>query len=80
MWNLKTKTKKATNELFCRLEDSEKFMVTKEDRLGVGRERLGVWEWHIHTETHGMIGQQGPAAQHRQRYPLFCDHLCGKRI
>ena len=30
----------------------------------------------------GMTGQWGPAAQHRELYPVFCvwDHLCGKRI
>ena len=27
-----------------------------------------------------MIGQQGPAVEHRELYPVFCGHLCGKRI
>ena len=22
----------------------------------------------------------GPALEHRELYPIFCDHLCGKRI
>ena len=36
-------------------------MVTKGDRLGGGEDGLGVWDWHMHTEVYGMIGQQGPA-------------------
>ena len=37
-------------------------MVTKEDRLGVGRrEGLGIWDWHMHTAVYGMTGQLGPA-------------------
>ena len=48
----------------------------------VGRERdeLGVWDWHMHTEVYEMIGQWGPAAEHRELYPIFCDNLCGRRI
>ena len=26
-----------------------------------GRDGLGVWDWHMHTEVYGMTGQQGPA-------------------
>ena len=59
MWNLKKRDK---NELICRTEtDFEKLMVTKGDRWGVGRDGLGVWVWHMHTEVHGMTGQGGPA-------------------
>ena len=39
-----------------------------------------VWDWHMHTEVYGMTGQQGPAVEHRELYPGFCHHLCGKRI
>ena len=28
---------------------------------GGGRDGLGVWDWQMHTEEHGMIVQQGPA-------------------
>ena len=31
------------------------------------RDRLGVWG-HMHTVVYGMIGQQGPALQHRELY------------
>ena len=44
------------------------------------RDELGVWDWHVHTEIYGMIGQWGPAGQHREPYPIFCDNLCGKGI
>ena len=49
-------------------------MITKGDNWGVGRKGPGVWDWHVHTEVYGVIGQ------HRERYPVFCDYLCGKRI
>ena len=26
-----------------------------------GRDGLGVWDWHLHTEVYGMTGQRGPA-------------------
>ena len=32
-----------------RLTDFEKLMVTKGDRWEVGRDGLGVWDWHMHT-------------------------------
>lgn len=47
---------------------------------GGGRDRLGVWDWHVHMEVYGTIGQWGPAEQHRQCYPGFCNNLCEKRI
>ena len=40
-----------------RLEN--KLMVTKRDRWRWGE--LGFWDWHMHTDVYGMIGQQGPA-------------------
>ena len=27
-----------------------------------GDEGLGIWDWHMHNEVYGMIGQLGPAA------------------
>ena len=47
---------------------------------GGGRDGLGAWDWHMHTEVYGMIGQWGPAIQHKELYPIFHDNLCGKRI
>ena len=40
----------------------------------------GAQNWHIHTDVYGMIGQWGPAVQHREFHPIFCDNLCGRRI
>lgn len=48
--------------------------------MGEGRARLGVWDWHVHNEVHGMNGQHGPALYHREFYPKFGDNLCGKII
>ena len=56
--------KKDTNEVIYeteRLRDFEKRMDTKGDSLGGGVDGLGVWDWYIHTEVYGLIGQQGPA-------------------
>ena len=36
-------------------------MATKGDRWVGGRDGLGVWDWHTHTEVYGMTGQWGPA-------------------
>ena len=55
----------------------DKLMVTKGDRWG--RDRLGVQDWHMHTEVYGMTGQEAPAIQHRELYLIFCDNFCGKR-
>ena len=40
-----------------------------------GKDGLGVWDWHRHTEVCGMTGQWGPALVHRELYPVSCDHL-----
>ena len=62
--------KKDTNELICRTEtDSQtnKLMIIKvwvpygSGEGWGGRDGLGVWDWHMHTEVYGMTGQQGPA-------------------
>ena len=50
------------------------------DKKGGGGEVLKVGDWHVYTMVHGMDGQWGPAEQHRELYPLFCDNLYGKRI
>ena len=61
MWNLK----KDKNELICRMKtDSQtlKMNLWLPKGTGVmGRDGLGVWDWHIHTVKYGMIGQWGSA-------------------
>ena len=54
-------------------------MVTKGDGEA-GRDGLGIWDWHMHTEVYGMISQWGPAVQYRELYPIFWDNPRGKRI
>ena len=34
-----------------------------------GRDGLVVWDWHMQTVVYGMIGQWGPAVEHRELYP-----------
>ena len=48
-------------------------------KISPERDGLGVGDWHKHTKVDGMIGQRGHAAEHRELYPIFFDHLCGKR-
>ena len=39
----------------------KKIIFTKGDRRDGGRDGLGIWNWHMHTEVYGMIDQWGPA-------------------
>ena len=69
MWNLKRRIRKDTNELICRAETD--FQTLKNLWLPKGTgvwDRLGVWDWHMHTNVYGMICQWGPAVQHRELY------------
>ena len=55
-----------------RLTDTEhKLMVTSQRR--VGEDGLGVWDGYMRTIVYGMTGPQGPAVEHRELYPVFCD-------
>ena len=70
------------NELICRTETDSQTLknLWLPKGIGGGWEGLGVQDWQRHTEVDGTIGQQGPAIQHRELYPIFCNDLCGKRI
>ena len=62
----KQKIKKGDkNELICRTEiDSQTLKILglpKGTSDGVGEMDLEVWDWHVHTEVYGTIGQQAPA-------------------
>ena len=35
-------------------------------QVGGGWDGLGGWDWHMHTEVYGMIGQWGPGVEHRE--------------
>ena len=63
-----------------KLTQTEKLKVTKGDGQRVGRDELGIWDWHMHTELYGTTGPWGHAVEHRELYPVFCDNMCGKRI
>ena len=43
---------------------------------GEGRDRLGVWDRHIHTTIYKTASQQGPTVQHRAdaRYLVITDN------
>ena len=58
MWNLK----KVADEI-CRIETHSRTLKRGQAKGAV--DGLGVWDWHMHPEVYGMIGQQGPAEQHR---------------
>ena len=51
--------KKDTSELICRTETDSQ--TSKNLWVEGGRDKPRVWDWHMHTEVHGMIGQWGPA-------------------
>ena len=76
--------KKDTNELIYRTERDSQTLKTNLWLLkGTGggeRDGLGVWDWHVHTVLSGMTGQWGPAVQHQELCPMFCDHLHAERI
>ena len=52
----------------------------KTEKVVGGEDGPGVSDWNMHNEVYGMVGEWGPAVQHRVLYPAFCDNLCGKRI
>ena len=76
------KKKKDTNELLCRTETYSQTLKNLWLLKGTGwwREGLGVWDGHMHTEVYGMIGQQGPAVQHRELYPYSVTIMWEKNL
>ena len=66
-YHIDVESKKKKNSYkwnFCRTEiDSQtlKNLWLPGGHMAAGRNGLGVWEWHMHTEVHGIISQQGPA-------------------
>ena len=45
-----------------------------------GRDRLGVWDWHVHTTIFKIDNQQGPTLLHRECCSIFCNNLNRKII
>ena len=63
MWNLK---KKDTNKLICKTETDPQTLKNLWLPKGTGwvvegRDGLGVWDWRMHPEVYGMIGQRQSA-------------------
>ena len=62
MWKLKKK--KDTKGLICITEtDSQilkKNLWLPKGTSGRGWDGLGLWDWHMYTEVHGMTDQWGP--------------------
>ena len=56
--------RKDSNELICRTETDSQTLKTKlwlPRVIDGGRDRLGVWDWPMHTVVYGMVGQSRPA-------------------
>ena len=57
--------KKDTNEVICRAETDSLTLKNLWLPKGIGRvrgrDRLGVLDWHMHTEVYGMTDEWGPA-------------------
>ena len=50
--------KKDTNKLICRIETDSQTLKILCLLWGTGGQyRLEIWDWHMHTEVYGMIGQ-----------------------
>ena len=45
-------------------------MVTRGEGLG-GRDRLGVWDWHVHTATFKIDNQQGPTVKKKKSWKFL---------
>ena len=63
-----------------KLTDFEKNLWLPKRTGGGGRGWTGVGIGNMLIEVYGMTGQQGPAVEHREFYPAFCDNLSGKSI
>ena len=56
--------KKDTTKLICRTEidlQTLQNLWLPKGTAEAERDGLGVWDWHIHPQVYGMIGQWGPA-------------------
>ena len=44
------------------------------------RDKSGAWDEHVHITMYKTDNQQGPTAEHRKHYSIFCDNLYEKTI
>ena len=48
------------------MNEGRTVLIKDKEAVGAGgRDGLGVWDWHVHTEVYGMISQWAPAIEHR---------------
>ena len=82
VWDIKRSTQMKCCVLICRAEIGSQALKTNL-WLPKGTVVKGEMGWGfgcgICTLVYGMIGKWGPAVQHRDLYPVFCDGLYGKR-
>ena len=46
----------------------------------MGKDRLGVWDGHVHTATFKIDYQQEPTVEHRELCSILSNNLNGKGI
>ena len=51
-----------------------------EERMEMGRDRLGVWDGHVLTTVFKIDNQQRPTVLHRELYSVFYNNLSRERI
>ena len=82
VWDIKRSTQMKCCVLICRTEIGSQALKTNL-WLPKGAVVKGEMGWGfgsgICTLVYGMIGKWGPAVQHRDLYPVFCDGPYGKR-
>ena len=60
MWNLKKKRLQINIFEEQKQTQTLKNLWLPKGTGGRGKDGLGAWDWHMHTEVYGTMGQQGP--------------------
>ena len=76
MWNLR----KGYKWTYLQSHRLWKTYAYQRGQVGVVEEWTGGFELTYAHKVYRMTGQWGPAVQHRDLYPIFCNNLCRKRI
>ena len=78
MWNIKKWCKGTYLQNRNRLTDIERKHGYQRGKV-VGRDKLGIWNWHIHTTIFKIDKQQGLTIYYRELCSIFYKNLSGKR-
>ena len=73
MWNIK----KNTNKLISKIETHtyrKQNCGYQSGNVG-GKDKLGVWDKHIHIAINKIDNQQGPTVYHRELYAIICNNV-----